>query len=80
VVLEAGDSVLFYTDGVVEGRAPGGEPFGVGRLIELIQTAAAAPQPSSVLLRQLIHQVLIYQDQRLRDDATLVWLTWNGPR
>jgi serine phosphatase RsbU (regulator of sigma subunit) len=80
VVLEPGDSVLFYTDGVVEGRSLAGEPFGLARLIELIHTAETAPQLSSVRLRQLIHQVLMYQDQRLRDDATLLWLTWTGPR
>jgi len=79
-MLEPGDSVLFHTDGVTEGRSQAGEPFGVNRLLELVERAAASPEPSSAILRQLIHDVLSYQNHRLRDDATMVWVTWHGPR
>jgi serine phosphatase RsbU (regulator of sigma subunit) len=76
VPLEPGDSVVFYTDGVIEGRPPGGEPFGIDRFVDIIEQAAAARAPSDVILRMAINGVLEYQDRRLRDDATIVWLTW----
>ncbi len=79
-MLEPGDAVLFHTDGVTEGRSPDGEPFGIPRLTQLVETAVRSSQPSPAILRQLVHAVLTYQDHRLRDDATMVWVTWNGPR
>ncbi len=76
--LEPGDSVVFYTDGVIEGRSPGGEPFGIDRFVDTIERAAASPIPSDVILRTAINGVLDYQDRRLRDDATIVWLSWEA--
>lgn len=77
-VLRPDDAVLLYTDGVIEGRSPAGEPFGLDRLIALVERAAGAAQPSS-LLTHLVHEVLAHQDHKLRDDATLVWISWRGP-
>jgi serine phosphatase RsbU (regulator of sigma subunit) len=77
--LQPGDSVVFYTDGVVEGRAPTGEAFGMDRFVDLIERASAAREPSDVILRTAINGVLEFQQHRLRDDATIVWLTWIGP-
>ena len=77
--LRAGDSVVFYTDGVVEGRGPSGESFGMDRFVDLIERASAARQPADVILRTAINGVLEYQDRHLRDDATIVWLTWDPP-
>ena len=74
--LEPGDAVLFYTDGVVEGRSPAGTPYGVDRLVDLVERTTASPQPPAAILRLLIHEVLDYQDRRLRDDATIVWVSW----
>ena len=78
--LQPGDSVVFFTDGVVEGRGPSGDPFGIDRFIALIEQAAADPVPTDVILRNAINGVLDYQDRRLRDDATIVWLTWERPK
>lgn len=77
--LEPGDSVVFYTDGVIEGRPLGGEPFGINRFVDTIERASASRIPSDVILRTTINGVLDYQDRRLRDDATIVWVTWEGP-
>jgi serine phosphatase RsbU (regulator of sigma subunit) len=77
--LRPGDSVVFYTDGVIEGRAPTGEAFGMDRFVDLIERASAAREPSDVILRNAINGVLEFQQHRLRDDATIVWLTWSGP-
>ena len=40
-ILEAGDSVLFYSDGLVEAHDPKGELFGFPRLQRLIATRSA---------------------------------------
>ena len=77
--LEPGDSVVFYTDGVIEGRPPGAEPFGIDRFVDIIEEASASKIASDVILRTAINGVLEYQDRRLRDDATIVWLTWEVP-
>jgi serine phosphatase RsbU (regulator of sigma subunit) len=77
-ILQPGDAVLFYTDGVTEGRSRVGEPFGIDRFIGLVEEAARSARPSGSILRQLINEVLTYQDNRLRDDATILWVTWHG--
>lgn len=77
--LEPGDSVLFYTDGVVEGRSPDGEPFGLDRLISTVERTVASRRLTGELLRLLVHEILVHQTNRLRDDATLLLVTWNGP-
>ncbi len=76
--LEPGDSVVFYTDGVTEGRSLTGEPFGVDRFIDVVERASASTTRSDVILRNTISSVLEYQEERLRDDATILWLTWDG--
>ena len=40
--LQPGDGLLLFTDGVVEARKPGGEDFGLDRLMEFLHTAFAA--------------------------------------
>ena len=42
--LEPADRVLFYTDGVVEGRNLAGEPFGEARLADLLVRETLAGQ------------------------------------
>lgn len=77
--LEPGDSVVFYTDGVIEGRPPGGDQFGIDRFVDIIEQSSASTIASDVILRTAINNILEYQDRRLRDDATIVWLTWELP-
>jgi serine phosphatase RsbU (regulator of sigma subunit) len=78
--LEPGDCVLLYTDGAVEAHEPGGEQFGVERLIDLAgQHASDQLQPEEIV-RRLVRSVLDHQNDKLPDDATLVLLQWNGPR
>ena len=71
--------MVFYTDGVVEGRGSSGESFGIDRFVDLIERALAATEPADVIIRNAINGVLEFQDRRLRDDATIVWLTWDRP-
>jgi serine phosphatase RsbU (regulator of sigma subunit) len=78
--LEPGDVVVFYSDGVVEGRSADGTPYGVDRFVAGIELAMASSASSDLILRRTIHDVMDHQDNRLRDDATLVWVEWDPPR
>jgi Stage II sporulation protein E (SpoIIE) len=77
--LEPGDCVLFFTDGMVEGRSPSGDSFGVERLADVWAQQSASGQPPEEILRRLLISVVEYNDGKLRDDATLMQLCWNGP-
>lgn len=76
--LEPGDSVVFYTDGIVEAHTPGGEPFGVDRLADLIGQCASDQLPPEEVVRRLVRSVLEHHDSSLADDATLVMVRWAG--
>jgi hypothetical protein len=77
--LEPGDRVLFYTDGVTEGRNLAGEPFGEDRLADLLVRETLAGQPAAETMRRLAHAILAHQGRTPRDDATMVFLEWPGP-
>ena len=77
-VLEPGDAVLLYTDGVVEARTTTGEEFGLPRLIDLVEREAASGRAGEELLRRVVRAVLDYQVDELRDDATLMLVEWVG--
>jgi hypothetical protein len=73
--LEPGDRVLFYTDGVTEGRAADGTPFGLQRLSDfIIRHGAGLPAPET--MRRLNRAIVDYQHGQLHDDATVVLVEW----
>jgi len=74
--LEPDDAVLLYTDGVTDAHAPGGEPFGLDRLADLLERESAGTYQPEELLRRLVRAVLAHQRGQLRDDATLLLLRW----
>src|SRR4051812_2063373 len=78
--LEPGDSALFYTDGVVEAHAPGGEEFGPDRLADLVGQHASNQLEPEEVVRRLVRGVLDHQVDQLADDATLVLVQWHGPQ
>lgn len=77
--LEPGDSVLLYTDGVVEARTPDLELFGLERLADLTQSYASDLVEPEEIVRRLVTAVLDHQRADLRDDATVMMVRWNGP-
>ena len=76
--LEPGDSVLFYTDGVVDAHLPGGEEFGVDRLIDLTTQHASDQEEPEEIVRQVVNAVRNHQSDELPDDATIVLFKWNA--
>jgi serine phosphatase RsbU (regulator of sigma subunit) len=74
--LEPRDRVLLYTDGVTEGRAADGTPFGLQRLADFIIRHSSSLLPVPETMRRLNHAILEYQQGRLRDDATVVLIEW----
>jgi serine phosphatase RsbU (regulator of sigma subunit) len=77
--LEPGDSVLFYTDGVVEAHRPGEAHFGVDRLVDLVGQHASDQLEPEEVIRHVVRAVLEHQHDELADDATLVLFRWHGP-
>jgi hypothetical protein len=79
VQLEPGDSVLLYTDGVTEARAPDGTFFGDRRLVDLIIRNLAAGLPAPETMRRVVRALLEHQQGNLSDDASLVLVQWRAP-
>jgi serine phosphatase RsbU (regulator of sigma subunit) len=77
--LEPGDTVLLYTDGIVEARSKNGEPFGLDRLTDLAARAVADNLPAPETTRRLVHAILAHQSDQLQDDATVLLAQWHGP-
>ncbi|CAN5642483.1 PP2C family protein-serine/threonine phosphatase [soil metagenome] len=76
--LQEGDRVIFYSDGVIEARAPGGEYLELERLVELIELADHE-RGVDELVHGLIHEVVLHSTGPLRDDATVVGVEYLGP-
>ncbi|MFF4397129.1 PP2C family protein-serine/threonine phosphatase [Streptomyces sp. NPDC001480] len=74
--LEPGDCVLLYTDGVVEARDADGTEFGLDRFTDFIIRSSAADERPAEVLRLLIHAILDYQRNQLRDDVTILLFEW----
>jgi len=76
-VLEPGDRLLLYSDGVVEARDDTGARFGLDRLVDLVERHNADGLPAPETLRRLRHAVLRHQNGQLQDDATLMIAEWS---
>jgi sigma-B regulation protein RsbU (phosphoserine phosphatase) len=71
VPLEAGDVLVFYTDGVTEAMNPASEPFGYGRLEGTL--AASAHLPADGIKKELLKRLDSFRHgQDFADDVTLV--------
>jgi serine phosphatase RsbU (regulator of sigma subunit) len=69
-VLEPGDVVVFFTDGVTDAMNPANERFGEARLRELLAQAPAGPTATGELLVQHVHDHAAGRSQF--DDLTVV--------
>lgn len=71
VVLEAGDSLVLYTDGVLEARR-GREEFGEDRLVDVLRIRGRAGGDAADLASAVEDEVLAFQDGMARDDIAIV--------
>ncbi|MFM1798233.1 MAG: hypothetical protein RLZZ117_511 [Cyanobacteriota bacterium] len=76
VRLEAGDAVLYYTDGVTEATGFSGERFDEERLLKAFQGACASAAGAQGILDQLFARLdrFLGTERQLEDDASLVVL------
>ncbi|MET7729598.1 PP2C family protein-serine/threonine phosphatase [Streptomyces mirabilis] len=78
-LLQPGDRVLCYTDGIIEEHVDGGEPFGEERLIHCVNRLGEEPsQGVRADLRQLSHTLKTERSGHTSDDATLFMIEWHG--
>jgi hypothetical protein len=75
-VLEPGDWLALYTDGITEARDAQGAWFGEARLMDFLTRAIGADQPPSETVRRLTEAVLAHQGGRLQDEATVLLARW----
>jgi serine phosphatase RsbU (regulator of sigma subunit) len=78
VRLQPGDRVLFYTDGVTETRAHGGERFGVPRLADFLVRATLDGVSPAESVRRLSASIMHHNGNNLSDDATLLLVEYHG--
>jgi sigma-B regulation protein RsbU (phosphoserine phosphatase) len=73
IVLQPGDALILYTDGINEAQNLAGEPFGSARLVQLIlETGARSPQD---LRDAIIQRVTAFAGaQAPHDDITVLLL------
>jgi serine/threonine protein phosphatase PrpC len=79
-MLQPGDWLVLYTDGITEARDPSGAWFGEARLVEFLRRAAAADQPPPETVRRLTRAVLAHQRGVLQDDASILLASWGRDR
>ncbi|MEU1450400.1 PP2C family protein-serine/threonine phosphatase [Streptomyces mirabilis] len=78
-LLQPGDRVLCYTDGIIEEHVAGGEPFGEERLIHCVNRLGEEPsQGVRADLRRLSHTLKGERGGHTSDDATLFMIEWHG--
>jgi len=74
LALGPGDTLLLYTDGVVEARGPEGAPFGLGRMAAVMGDRLPA---TGDLVGDILAAVRAHADGTpLHDDVTMVAVRW----
>ncbi len=78
-VLQPGDQLLLYTDGVIEARTVDGEFFGRDRLADFLTRTLAGQVSGPETLRRLVQAILTHHGEQLQDDASAVLIGWPSP-
>jgi serine phosphatase RsbU (regulator of sigma subunit) len=78
IVLKGGESVLFYSDGLVEAHDPKGEMFGFPRLRALVAQHGEQRTLGDVFLEELYS--FVGEGWEQEDDITLLTLRRSAPR
>jgi serine phosphatase RsbU (regulator of sigma subunit) len=76
--LRRGDRVLFFTDGAFEEHQPGGQQFGMERLIDLVESAGQVGEGVQEMVRGLSRALALARGGVTTDDTTLFLVEWRG--
>jgi serine phosphatase RsbU (regulator of sigma subunit) len=77
-MLEFGDRVLFFTDGLTEEHIYGGPEFGDTRMRMVIEQVEADGVPVQESVRRLSRLLMFERGGSTRDDSTLLMFEWSG--
>ncbi len=79
IILEPGDVLLYYTDGVTEAPGLAGDRFGEARLISTLEDACKNALAAQEILDKLFSRLdrFVGIDHQLEDDASMVLLKIN---
>lgn len=75
-MLQPGDTLVLYTDGVTEASEPAGQMFGTDHFAKVL--ASQAGQPPEALCTRIIEAVNNYQEGERQDDITLLLIRRNS--
>ncbi|MFF5448900.1 PP2C family protein-serine/threonine phosphatase [Streptomyces sp. NPDC012888] len=76
VVLEPGDRILCFTDGLIEEHESGQEQFGEDQLIDWVNQLEKTDRGVRAVARDLSHTLKRARGEVTSDDATLVLVEW----
>jgi len=79
-VLQPGDQLLFYSDGVVEARPDAGDQWGIDNLRATLEQYSGSGLLAAEILRRIARDLRHHRGAELSDDATLVFLQWRPDR
>jgi sigma-B regulation protein RsbU (phosphoserine phosphatase) len=68
--VEPGDRLVFYTDGITEGRDALGDEYGEDRLADAAQRFRSLP--AQEMLTAILGEVTAFNNATFEDDATLI--------
>lgn len=77
-VLQHGDRVLCFTDGLIEEHETGGEQFGEEQLIHWVNRIEQTEEGVRAVVRSLSHALKEERGGSTSDDATLFLIEWRG--
>jgi len=78
-LLQSGDRVLFYTDGITEARSSDRSFFGDDRLADFLVRASLEHLPARETVRHIADNILVFADAGLSDDATMLLMEYHPP-
>lgn len=76
LTLQAGDTLVLYTDGVVDARDAAGDRFGEARLRAAVEAAAGGP--AEAVAEAVDQAVAAFEPERTRDDRAILVLRVSG--
>ena len=75
--VEPGDRIFLFSDGIPEAAGPGGESFGLDRLVARIE--AGRPEPLCSVVNELVAEIEGWSGASgVRDDVSMVAVEFRG--